>query len=300
MKSTSLVFGSFLFLACFAPTSMAQVQRTFVSGLGTDANPCSRTAPCRTFAQAILGTNAGGEVVVLDSAGYGPFSIAKSISIIAPPGVYAGISTFSGDGIDINAGGSDTVILRGLTINNQANTPIFNSGIVFNTGGTLHVENGLFFAGAGNLEVKDSIFRGDAHGINVGLNGPARAAIDQVRLEACSTGVFAGPGSKVTVRNCLASDNGTAFECFTGTSAAAELNIEGCVAFAGADGVKVSAGSTGVATVRVSNSTITDNGTFGLLNQNLGGPSFLLSRGNNTVEGNATNTSGTIGSYTAN
>src|SRR5215831_8467973 len=170
MKALRFVLVAFLFSAFSASHVRAQVQRTFVSGLGNDANPCSRTAPCRTFGAAISQTNAGGEVYVLDSAGYGPFSINKSISIIAPLGVTAGISVFSGDGIDINAGGSDTIILRGLTVNNQGST---GNGIVFNTGGTLHIEScvvsgfsnyasvGVAFFGAGNLEVKDSIVRGN-------------------------------------------------------------------------------------------------------------------------------------------
>src|SRR5690348_12464365 len=119
MKAVRLVLGSFLFVTMFSSIAAAQVTRTFVSGLGSDSNPCSRTAPCRTFSQALMGTGAGGEVVVLDSAGYGPFAITQAVSVTAPPGVYAGISVFSGDGIDIHAASTDAVILRGLTINNQ-------------------------------------------------------------------------------------------------------------------------------------------------------------------------------------
>jgi hypothetical protein len=70
-------------------------------------------------------------VVVLDSAGYGAFAITQAVTVQAPPGVYAGISVFSGDGITINAGGSDTVILRGLTVNNQGSN---GNGILFNYG----------------------------------------------------------------------------------------------------------------------------------------------------------------------
>src|SRR5215469_6005800 len=136
-RITASLFASFLVLMIISSAS-AQVQRTFVSALGSDSNPCSRTSPCRTFAQAIAATNPGGEVVVLDSAGFGPVTITKPVSITAPPGVYAGISVFSGDGIDINAGPTDTVILHGLTINNQGGT---GSGIVFTAGGALHVEN---------------------------------------------------------------------------------------------------------------------------------------------------------------
>src|SRR5215467_12306286 len=97
------LFVTVLFSVLSVSSASAQVQRTFVSGGGADSNPCSRTAPCRTFTQALMGTNAGGEVVVLDSAGYGPFTITQAVSIIAPPGVYAGVSVFSGNGITITA-----------------------------------------------------------------------------------------------------------------------------------------------------------------------------------------------------
>ena len=92
----------------FAASTLAfatGAQRTFVASVGSDAGPCSITAPCRGFAAAVTKTSAGGEVIVLDSAGYGAVTITKSVSIIAPPGVYAGISVFSGNGITVNAPG---------------------------------------------------------------------------------------------------------------------------------------------------------------------------------------------------
>jgi hypothetical protein len=303
MKPIRLALGSFLFVALLSSASTAQVQRTFVSGLGFDSNPCSRTAPCRTFAQAISQTNSSGEVYVLDSAGYAAFTITKPVSIVAPVGVTAGISVFSGDGITINAGALDKVILRGLTVNSQGG----GNGITFNTGGTLHIEScvvngflsdGLFFHGAGNLEVKDSIFRSNFNGIEVSpASGTAVATIDQVRLEGNSAGLAARQGSTVTVRNSVASGNVAGFDCSSISSASAEMNIENSVASNNNDGIVASSASTGVATVRVSNSTVTDNSIFGLLNG--GSPAVLLSRGNNTVEGNSTDTMGTIGSYSA-
>src|SRR5437588_3023774 len=102
------------------PVSIASgsAQRSFVSANhGNDANPCTATLPCRNFAAAITQTAAGGEVIALDSGGYGPVNIGSSISLIAPPGVYAGITAFSGDAITIAAGASDVVTLRGLTLN---------------------------------------------------------------------------------------------------------------------------------------------------------------------------------------
>jgi hypothetical protein len=292
-----------LFLALLASASEAQ-QRTFVSGLGNDGNPCSRAAPCRTFTQALTLTNSGGEVVVLDSAGYGAFAISQAVPVQAPPGVYAGISVFSGDGITITAGGSDTVILRGLTVNNQGSN---GNGISFNTGGTLHIERcvvngfaaangaGVLFGGAGKLEVKDSIMRGNNNGIAVApVSGIALASADHVRLEGNTQGLQANDGSKVNVSNSVVSNNGTGFQAISFVSHA-ELNIENCIVSGNsADGVVADSLSTGLATVRVSDTTVANNGT-GLNNFF----SVVLSRGNNTVEGNTTNTSGTIGSYTA-
>ena len=69
-------------LACTAPAA-AQATRTWVSGTGDDANPCSRTAPCKTFAGAISKTAAGGEISVLDPGGFGAVTITKSISIVS-------------------------------------------------------------------------------------------------------------------------------------------------------------------------------------------------------------------------
>src|SRR4029450_11623948 len=98
-------------------------QRTFVhsSPLGNDANAgsnCSLTAPCRSFNTAIGVTDPGGEVVILDTAGYGSMTITKSITVIGPSGVYGGISVITPgtDGITINAGNGDTTKLRGLDV----------------------------------------------------------------------------------------------------------------------------------------------------------------------------------------
>lgn len=96
-------------------------QRTFVASYGFTANTafnCSLANPCRAFNEAISVTNPGGEVVILDTAGYGPMTITKSLKVIGPSGVYGGISVITPgtDGITINAGDGDDVILRGLDV----------------------------------------------------------------------------------------------------------------------------------------------------------------------------------------
>src|SRR5437667_12567578 len=107
------------FLVLLFTTSLAygQTQRTFVSAhSGSDANPCGPTAPCRSFGAAMALTLSGGEIIVLDSGGYGAVTIDKSVSIISPAGVYAGVSAFSGNAITIDTP-SLTVVLEGLTLN---------------------------------------------------------------------------------------------------------------------------------------------------------------------------------------
>src|ERR1700738_420634 len=88
----------------------AQATRTWVSGVGDDANPCSRTAPCKTFAGAISKTAAGGEIDALDPGGFGAVTITKSISIEAE-GVIAGVLVSGTNGIIIAAGAGDQVVL---------------------------------------------------------------------------------------------------------------------------------------------------------------------------------------------
>src|SRR5438270_10909431 len=150
-----------------AHRAAALAQRTFVSaGSGNDANPCTRAAPCRNFGAAIAQTTSGGEVVVLDSGGYGTVTITQAVSIVAPPGVYAGISVFSGTGITVNAGASDVVTIRGLTLNGLGG----NRGIDFNTGAELYVEDSVFrnlsgsgvvanIANSAKAVVEDSLFK---------------------------------------------------------------------------------------------------------------------------------------------
>ena len=134
-------------------------QRTFVSTSGVNNLTCSIGTPCRDFAAAVAATSPDGEVIVLDSGGYGGVTIAQSVSIIAPPGVYAGISVFAGDGVTIAAGPADKVTLRGLTINGQGG----NNGIVVTSAGEVNVEqcivanlaaDGIRINGGGSIHVR--------------------------------------------------------------------------------------------------------------------------------------------------
>src|SRR3989442_14568108 len=113
-------------LACLAivllgPTLLsAQASRTWVSGVGDDANPCSRTAPCKTWAGAISKTAAGGEIDALDPGGFGGVTIVKSITLDGQ-GVLASVLVSGVNGIVINATANDVVTLRNISINGAGN-----------------------------------------------------------------------------------------------------------------------------------------------------------------------------------
>src|SRR5262245_3894176 len=114
----------------------AQATRTWVSGVGDDANPCSRTAPCKTFAGAISKTAVGGEIDALDPGGYGAVTITKAITIDGG-GNLASILVSGTNGIVINAPASAVVTIRNISINGFG-TGL--NGIRFLSGGTLHIE----------------------------------------------------------------------------------------------------------------------------------------------------------------
>lgn len=140
-----------LLLAASAGTASAQATRTWVSGVGDDANPCSRTAPCKTFAGAISKTAAAGEINVLDPGGFGGVTITKSISIIADH-VEAGVLVSGTNAIVVNLPtATDKVVLEGLDIEGVG------TGL-----------NGVNMIGQGRLFIKRCSIRGFAtSGINM-------------------------------------------------------------------------------------------------------------------------------------
>src|SRR6185312_8723505 len=107
------VLGIVFMIFASAGSANAQATRTWVSGVGDDANPCSRTAPCKTFAGAISKTAAGGEINVLDPGGFGAVTITKSITI-SSEGIEAGVLVSGTNGIVVNVAATDVVVLRGL------------------------------------------------------------------------------------------------------------------------------------------------------------------------------------------
>src|SRR3954469_14971374 len=110
----AIICAALLFIS---KTGAAQATRTWVSAVGDDVNPASRTAPCKTFAGAISKTAAGGEINVIDPGGFGALTITKSITIDGGGGQEASVLVQGTNGIVVAAGASDTVTLRNIRIN---------------------------------------------------------------------------------------------------------------------------------------------------------------------------------------
>src|SRR4030088_1037601 len=131
-----MVLGLGLFFCAMTSAAQAQATRTWVSGLGDDANPCSRTAPCKTFPGAYSRTAVGGEIDVIDPGGFGTITISHALTIDGGGGIMASILASSGTtGVIINAAAADNVILRNLSIQGVSQSAFPGvTGITLNSG----------------------------------------------------------------------------------------------------------------------------------------------------------------------
>src|SRR5580704_15570115 len=136
------VLGTTLLPVLCTVPAHAQATRTWVSGVGDDNNPCSRTAPCMTFAGAISKTAAGGEIDALDSGGFGAVTITKSITIDGGGGVASVLVSSEATGITVSAGATDIVTIRNVQVqgdfgNGSSPSTAGFDGILFNSGAML-------------------------------------------------------------------------------------------------------------------------------------------------------------------
>lgn len=303
-RVSSALIAIVLGLLVVASPASAQATRTWVSGVGDDANPCSRTAPCKTFAGAISKTAAGGEISVLDPGGYGAVTITKSI-VLNGTGTLAGILASGSSGIIVNAGVNDVVTIRDISIEC---TSTALDGIRFIGGAALHVEDttirgcgesGIDFApaaqaatSAAQLHVRNvhignviSNLTGDA-GISIrpasGRN--AVAVIEDSRIDGNKIGLRIEARANAVVRDSSLSgnfNNGIALISSTDLARAtiegSTLNFNG-VGGASTAGIKLVGAST---IARISGNVITGN-DVGLLNS----AGQIVSFGDNVVSGN--------------
>lgn len=284
MKATLATCAMLAVLTVASPVASGAAQRTFVASNGLDSNPCSINQPCRTFGAAIAQTVAGGEVIVHDSAGYGIVTITKSVSIIAPSGVYAGVSVLSGQtGITVNGAGA-IVVLRGLSINGVNGV----TGIQFVQGSRLRVENCVVanFASAGivhqapgaEMAVLDTVVR-DNGGAGILLITDASMLLDGVRIEHnAADGVYVTAIASLadaTIRNSVMSYNGAAglAVAMSSSPAVTKFAVESSILSRNAgDGVYAGGNATGQIIGVVRRNTIVGNGLSGISAFNLTNP----------------------------
>lgn len=280
----------------------AQATRTWVSGVGDDANPCSRTAPCKTFAGAISKTAAGGEIDVLDPGGFGSLTITKSITIDGSGGSLAGVLAAGTNGFVINAATTDTVIIRNVSFAG-VNTGL--TAIRVLQAGAVHVENVVISgftnkaitvesASSVSLFVKNTLIRNN-RGANSGgiLIKPTganaiTAVITNSQIQQNTFGLRVEDRGNVTASGSDFSNNENNGVTAFSASLAAAINLESCTVTNNktSNGVLASGAA---AVVRLSNVDIFNNLT-GINNTGGSIVSFL----NNRVFQNTTNVSGAV------
>ena len=291
-----------IFTLAFASLAQGQATRTWVSGVGDDVNPCSRTAPCKTFAGAISKTADGGEIDALDPGGFGAVTITKGITIDGT-GTMAGILNSLTNGVIINAPTDKVVTLRGLSINGGGSLGI--NGIRFIAGKALNVINCFIQRGSNNgidvslnqtveahVSITDTVikkFTGDGISITNANTGVIRFTVERTQsLENTGSGIHVkGGNSQGTVRNSVFAFN-TANGVFTdAVSGVAVVRVVASQITGNGTGVRSgNAGNAGVPLVEISQNQIDQNIGNGVL---VTAPGVVETFTNNSIKGNGTN-----------
>ncbi|RFC36359.1 MAG: hypothetical protein DID90_2727553955 [Candidatus Nitrotoga sp. LAW] len=288
-------------------------QRAFVASNGNDANSCIPLSPCRSFAKAVTVVDPNGEVVVLDSAGYGSVTLTQSISLTAAPGVYAGITVFPGtNGVTIATPGV-SVVLRGLTINSQDG----DAGILMTAGANgakLSIENcvisnfsiitssvnqyGVLIQAAATVRMVNTLIRDNDIGIQ--LQAGATADISKSKFFGNSTyGIVAynyinGTTTTAAVSDTIVSQGGGVgiFAIVdSASSAIARAEIVRSVVSNYNEGIRTES-QNGSASVSIRKSMVTGSSNYGLGQFGIG--ATMTSYGNNTLSNNSSNLLGIL------
>jgi len=255
LRATALSLVVVISSALAIPDAAAAApQRTFVASTGADTNPCSLASPCRGFQAAIDAVAPGGEVVAVDTAGYGAMEIHKSLSIIVPPGVHAGLSPSTGIPLPgypgqfgvvlIDIQNTDVVVLRGLNINQQGTVTGGIEWISANSG-TVSVENVVVNgfskeaiyvqAPASTLIVKDSVLRNSGVGLYAAVTGGGRGFnqaggvfADHVRIEHSTTAVRALNEVGIVLSNSEITSNTLGFDILANGTWSSTIRVDRC------------------------------------------------------------------------
>jgi parallel beta-helix repeat protein len=296
-RFTIKVFVIAIFMFAFASLAQAQASRTWVSGVGDDANPCSRTAPCKTWAGAISKTAACGEIDALDPGGFGAVTITKSITLDGS-GTFASILASLVNGIIINAASTDVVTIRGISINGfcnginginilQAKTVNVEDCVIFrfNTGNgiTVNETNDL------NLHVRNTVVRDNTlDGINLfSSGGTVKYTIDNCRLSGNANGIHARNGSQGTIDRSVMSGNttnGVFADATAGVGIARVWNSQ--ITQNAGNGVRAGNAGGGTSVVQIAQCQVDNNTGNGVL---VGSGGIVETFTNNSILGNGTN-----------
>jgi hypothetical protein len=303
VRAILVILGAATLASTVSMTAPAQAQatRTWVSGVGDDANPCSRTAPCKTFAGAISKTAPGGLIDCLDPGGFGAVTITKSIGIWCEETGVASVLVAGTNGIIINAGATDVVTLQGLNLEGLLGSGNANaglSGIRVLSAGEVHIDkvkiNGFFnwgidwepSNGSAKLTVNDTVIDnvGNANAFSGGiLLQPGNATIAKVSM------------TRVTVGNVF-----TGIDANAGTGGSLSVSIRDSLVHASVNSGIVAETAGAVSQMMISHTTSSNNGTNGIRTNGAAATLFI---GDSVVTGNGTglnNSAGTLFSYKTN
>jgi hypothetical protein len=296
-RFTIKVLAIAIFMFAFASMAQAQASRTWVSGVGDDANPCSRTAPCKTFAGAISKTAACGEIDALDPGGFGAVTITKSITIDGT-GTFASILASLTTGIIVNALSTDVITIRGISINGFCNGI---RGMNILQAKTVNIEDCVIFRFANegilvnessdlNLHVRNTVIRDNVgDGISTTTSSGTlkiKTTLDQVRLSGNGNGMHARSGSLVTARNSVFSGNTTngLFADAVGANAAVIFSHHNQISLNGGAGVRAgNAGNVGTSGVEIAQNQIDSNTGAGVV---ISANGLVNTFSNNSIQGN--------------
>ena len=306
--SVLLAFVCAMFLSMFAAPAHAQATRTWISGVGDDVNPCSRTAPCKTWAGAISKTAAGGEIDNMDEGGFGALTITKSITIDGGGGNVASTLVAGTNGFNVSAASNDVVIIRNLTfqggVNGNSTSTAGLNGIQLNTAASVMIENCDItgFANNGIAIVPGSapmkVTISNTHIQNVAFStGNAGVLIQpgsqnvsvmiaNSYIEQALNGIFANGGTQsgivhLNVKNDILTGFGNAGIAVAGSGGAVTADVFNTqISYAGGAGVGVAGSS---ATAKLGENSIANNIT-GVAGSSTG----LLSYKNNMISDNGT------------
>ena len=225
----------------FALPAFALNNRSAIASFGLDTNACTPASPCRSFTTAIAATNPGGEIIALDSAGYGPFTVTSAMTISGAPGVHAAITVTSGAGITVNAGTSDVVTLRNL--------------VLIGAGGG----DGIYDTQSEETRVLNCTIRGfTGHGV---LMSYGHVTVDHCAILDLDFAIYlSGSNAAVTgliTNSLLENVAGTAVVCYL----AATAQITNCTISRSAVGVYVAStiGTSVAAAISIESSTLSYN-----------------------------------------